>query len=68
VLSDKEASTDAPSWIKQWPDGRPGVGESGEAFALRMMNKKYGPDGWRWSGVQGDEFSQLQKYADRGFE
>jgi len=67
-LSGKEAATDAPSWIDKWPDARPGVNESGTTFATRMMNRKYGIGKWRRAGQQGDEFSQLKKFADRGFE
>ena len=67
-LSGKEAATDAPSWIDKWPDARPGVHESGTTFATRMMNKKYGIGQWQRTGQQGTEFSQLKKFADRGFE
>jgi len=67
-LSGKEASTDAPSWIDKWPDARPGVNESGTTFATRMMNRKYGAGKWQRTGQQGAEFSQLKKFADRGFE
>jgi len=67
-LSGKEAATDVPSWIKEWPDARPGVDESGTAFATRMMNKKYGVDGWEKIGEQNAEFSKLKKFADRAFE
>jgi hypothetical protein len=67
-LSGKEAATDAPSWIDKWPDARPGVNESGTTFAIRMMNRKYGIGNWQRAGQQGTEFSQLKKFADRGFE
>lgn len=67
-LTDKEAATDKPSWIDHWPDGRPGVDESGTVFATRMMNKKYGVGGWEREGAQGTEFSQLKKFGDRAFE
>jgi RHS repeat-associated protein len=66
-LSGKEAATDKPSWIDAWPDGRPGVGESGTVFATRMMDKKYGLGGWDRVGQQGTEFSQLKKFGDRAF-
>jgi hypothetical protein len=66
-LSGKEAATDKPSWIDAWPDGRPGVGESGTVFAARMMDKKYGLGNWERVGQQGTEFSQLKKFGDRGF-
>jgi hypothetical protein len=67
-LTGKEAATDVPSWIEEWPDARPGVNESGTTFATRMMNKKYGPGGWERAGQQGTEFSQLKKFGDRAFE
>jgi hypothetical protein len=67
-LTGKEAATDVPSWIEKWPDARPGMDESGTTFATRMMNKKYGLDGWARTGQQGTEFSQLKKFGDRAFE
>jgi hypothetical protein len=67
-LSDKEAATDVPSWIRPWPDARPGIHESGTTFATRMMNKKYGIGGWDQTGQQSIEFSQLRKFGDRAFE
>jgi len=66
-LTGKEASTDIPSWARNWPDARPGVNESGTTFAARMMNKKYGVGGWKRTGQQGKEFSELHKFADRAF-
>jgi hypothetical protein len=67
-LTGKEAATAIPSWARAWPDARPGLHESGTAFATLMMNKKYGVDNWERAGQQGIEFSQLRKFADRGFE
>jgi hypothetical protein len=67
-LSGKEAATDVPSWIENWPDARPGIHESGEVFATRMMNKRYGVGGWERTGAQKSEFSKLQKFGDRAFE
>jgi len=67
-LSGKEAATDVPSWIEQWPDARPGVNESGTTFATRMLNKRYGVGQWQHSGQQGTEFSKLKKFGDRAFE
>jgi hypothetical protein len=67
-LSGKEAATDIPSWVRNWPDARPGLYENGTTFATRMMNKKYGVDGWEKTGQQGTEFSELRKFGDRGFE
>jgi Spy/CpxP family protein refolding chaperone len=67
-LSGKEAATDVPSWIESWPDARPGLHENGEAFATRMMNRRYGLGGWERTGIQKSEFSKLHKFADRAFE
>jgi hypothetical protein len=63
-----EAATDVPSWITEWPDARPGVGENGTMFATRMMNKRYGVDGWEKLGDHNTEFSKLKKFGDRAFE
>jgi hypothetical protein len=67
-LSGKEAATDVPSWIENWPDARPGVHENGATFATRLMNKKYGVGRWKKVGVQNTEFSKLRKFGDRAFE
>ena len=67
-LSGKEAATDVPSWIQDYPDGKPGVNESGKQFASRMMDKKYGVGNWERKGQQGTEFSQLKKFGDRAFK
>jgi uncharacterized protein DUF4157 len=67
-LSGKEAATDVPSWIENWPDARPGVHENGTGFATRMMNKRYGVGAWKKAGQHNTEFSQLKKFADRAFE
>jgi hypothetical protein len=67
-LTGKEAATDVPSWIENWPDARPGIDENGTTFATRMMNKKYGVDGWEKVGEHNTEFSQLKKFGDRAFE
>ena len=67
-LSGKEAATDVPSWIENWPDARPGVHENGVTFATRMMNKKYGAGRWKLAGDQYSEFNKLRKFGDRAFE
>jgi len=67
-LSPKEAATDVPSWIENWPDARPGVDENGTIFATRMMDKRYGTGAWEKVGKHNTEFSQLKKFADRAFE
>jgi hypothetical protein len=64
----KTGATDIPSWAKGNPRGRPYVGESGNDFARRMMDEKYGKGNWSKSGQQGREFSQIKKYGDRHFE
>ena len=67
-LTGQEAATDVPSWIDGWPDARPGIDENGSTFATRMMNKRYGVDGWEKTGQHNTEFSQLKKFGDRAFE
>jgi hypothetical protein len=67
-LSGKEAATDVPSWIENWPDARPGVNENGATFASRMMNKRYGVGRWKKEGDQYAEFNKLRKFGDRAFE
>lgn len=67
-LSGKEAATDVPSWIENWPDARPGVHENGVTFATRMMNKKYGVEGCKTTGDHYSEFDKLRKFGDRAFE
>ena len=66
-LSGKEAATDVPSWIENWPDARPGVNENGTTFATRMMNKRYGVGRWTMKGDQYAEFNKLRKFGDRAF-
>lgn len=66
-MTGKEASTDIPSWARNWPDARPGIHEDGKMFATRMMDRKYGKGGWQRTGQQGEEFSELRKFADRAF-
>jgi hypothetical protein len=67
-LSGKEAATDVPSWIENWPDARPGVHENGVTFATRMMNKRYGVGRWKTTGDHYSEFNKLRKFGDRAFE
>jgi hypothetical protein len=67
-LTGKEASTDIPSWARNWPDARPGIHEDGTTFATRMMNKRYGVGGWEKVGQHNTEFSELKKFGDRAFE
>ncbi len=61
--SAKEAAKDIPSWAA---GKKPFVGESGSAFAKRLMDEKY-PEGGYPTGP-GSEYSKLKKYGDRAFE
>jgi RHS repeat-associated protein len=61
--SGKERSSDIPSWAK---GQRPRPGESGRAFAKRLMDEKYGPGNYPTG--PGSEFSKLKKYGDRAFQ
>ncbi len=54
--SDKEASTNAPSWSKKYPaDWR----------AKRIMDDHYGPGNWERKGARGKEYSEIQKRQNR---
>jgi hypothetical protein len=64
-LPKKEAADDCPSWAKQ--DGGPLHNEQGKDYAQRLMEEKYGSEGWSDTGP-GSEFSQIKKWADRAFE
>ncbi|CAM2005762.1 NHL domain-containing protein [Acanthopleuribacter pedis] len=66
--SGKEKASDAPSFVKNHPEGRPYEGESGDQFAKRMMDAQFGEGGWSRKGAQGKQFSQIKKYGSRGFE
>jgi RHS repeat-associated protein len=61
----KEGAKDCPSWAKE--DGGPMHNESGKDYAKRLLDEKYGPDGWTETGP-GSEFSKIQKWADRAFD
>ena len=61
-VSGKEGAKNAPSWAK---GQRPRIGESGNNFATRLMNEKYGIGNWKKG--PGEEFNQIQKWADRSF-
>lgn len=62
-LSGKEGATDIPSWAR---GEKPFVGESGQEFARRLLDHKYGPRNYP-TGPR-SEFNRLRKYADRHFE
>ncbi|MFE3547005.1 hypothetical protein ACFXK0_28925 [Nocardia sp. NPDC059177] len=62
--SGKEKADDVPSWAK----GRaPYVGESGKAYARRLMDEKYGPGNWSDTGPR-SEFNKIKKYGDRAWQ
>lgn len=61
--SGKEAAKNAPSWAR---GEAPHIGESGKAFAKRLMDSKYGEGNYKTG--PGSEFNKLQKYGDRGFQ
>ena len=62
-LSGKEGSKDIPSWAK---GERPLVGENGDKFARRLLDRQYGQG--NYSTKSQTEYSKLQKFADRNFE
>ena len=59
--SGKEKSSDVPSWAK---GEKPKEGESGNDFAKRLMDKKYGKGNYKTG--PGSEYNKLRKYGDRG--
>ena len=61
--SAKEAAKDIPSWAA---GKRPFVGESGSAFAKRLMDEKY--PGVNYPTGPGSEYNKIKKYGDRAFE
>jgi len=61
--SQKERSTDVPSWLDKEPLKK---GENGNAYATRKMNEHYGKGKWTRKGKQGKEYSELRKWGDRG--
>ena len=60
--SQKERSTDVPSWLDKEPLKK---GENGNAYATRKMNEHYGKGKWRKKGEQGRDYSKIRKWADR---
>jgi hypothetical protein len=65
-LTGKEAATDIPSWVKSEGYPTPRLGETGEDYATRILNHKYGEGNWKRGADT--EFSKIQKWADRHFE
>ena len=61
--SGKERASDIPSWAE---GQRPYVGESGKAFAKRLLDERYGPG--KYDSKKSREYNQLRKHGDRGFK
>lgn len=61
--SGKEAANDVPSWAQ---GEVPFEGESGNEFAKRLLDDKYGGGNYRKG--PGTEFNRIRKWADRAFE
>jgi RHS repeat-associated protein len=59
--SQKERSTDTPSWIK---GQRPRPGQSGKEFADEALDQRYGKGNYNTG--PGSEHSKIKKWADRG--
>jgi len=59
--SDKEKSSDIPSWAR---GEKPKQGESGNEYAKRVMDQKYGAGNYKKG--PGTEYNKLRKYGDRG--
>ena len=59
--SGKEKANDRPSWAK---GERPEPGESGKDFAKRVLDRRYGKDGYKKG--PNSEYNQLKKWGDRG--
>jgi hypothetical protein len=62
-LSGKEGAKDPPEWAK---GNKPKVGEDGKSFERRLLNDKYGENGWKDTGPT-SEFNQIKKWGDRSF-
>lgn len=58
--SGKERASDVPSWVRDHPEGRPRVGESGKDFARRMLDEQYGRGNWGGTGPS-SEYNQIKK-------
>ena len=59
--SGKEKANDRPSWAK---GERPEPGESGKDFAKRVLDRRYGKNGYKKG--PNSEYNQLKKWGDRG--
>ena len=65
-VSGKDGAKDTPSWAR---GEKPFKNENGEAFAKRLMKKKYGDNFTLKNATkeQRREFSKIHKYGDRSF-
>ena len=61
--SGKEGAKDVPSWAK---GNKPYKNESGNEFATRLMDEKYGKG--NYPKGPGTEYNKIRKWGDRGFE
>jgi len=59
--SDKERSTDVPSWVK---GRKPKPGQSGKEFADEVLDEKYGKGKYKKGPTS--EHSKIKKWVDRG--
>ena len=59
----EDKATNVATWIKGQV---PLKGEKGTDFAKRICDEKYGSGNYKKGA--GSEFSQAQKYADRGYK
>lgn len=66
-MSDKEAATDVPSWVKQYEKRK--AGESCHAYTVRILAEHYGCDDPRAKdpdrGAR-SEYSKIKKNCERG--
>ncbi len=60
--SGKARATDLPSWVRA-EGHRPYDTESAQAFAMRILDDKYGVGNWGRGG--GTEFSKIVKWVER---
>jgi HK97 family phage portal protein len=61
----KEASSDTPSYAR---GERPYVGETGDAFAKRVLDKQFPANAGKHDDGANSDFSKIKKWAERHFE
>ncbi len=64
-LSGKEGAKEIPSWVRNEGYPRPRVGESGNVYADRIMDHRYGRGNYERG--PDTEHNQIRKWADRNF-